>query len=314
MLESEIAFAGVAGQSELLQRGDVSSRELVELALARIEASTGAEAFGAVYAERAREEADRGRPAQSGGRAHAAAGRAGRRQGRDRHRRRGDEPGNGRVTARAAADAEVVRRLRTAGAVVVGKTTMPELGLWPFTESMTWGVTRNPWDVERTPGGSSGGSAAAVAAGMVPVALGADGAGSIRIPAACTGLFGLKPQSGRVPRAPHDRDGSHWITSDTLTRSVLDTAIVLDALVDRCRAAMRRGSRTRRGRSRVAADRRLLRVPGGCPRPPDARGARRAGEHGGPPARAGAHGRRAGSRLPPARRPRDPRPAVPRHP
>ena len=102
-------------------------------------------------------------------------------------------------------------RLRAAGAIVVGKTTMPELGLWPFTESVTWGVTRNPWDAERTPGGSSGGSAAAVAAGLVPAALAVDGAGSIRIPAACCGLFGLKPQRGRVPRAPHDRDGSHWI-------------------------------------------------------------------------------------------------------
>ena len=124
----------------------------------------------------------------------------------------------------------MVRRLRAAGAVVVGKTTMPELGLWPFTESVTWGVTRNPWDPERTPGGSSGGSAAAVAAGLVPFALAADGAGSIRIPAACCGLFGLKPHSGRVPRAPHDRDRSHWIVFGALTRSVLDTALVLDVL------------------------------------------------------------------------------------
>ena len=97
-----------------------------------------------------------------------------------------------------------MRRLRAAGAIVVGKTTMRELGLWPFTESITWGVTRNPWDTERTPGGSSGGSAAAVAAGLVPAAVAADGAGSIRIPAACCGLFGLKPHTGRVPRAPHD--------------------------------------------------------------------------------------------------------------
>jgi amidase len=95
--------------------------------------------------------------------------------------------------ARAGADAEVVRRLREAGAIVVGKTTMPELGLWPFTESITWGVTRNPWDLERTPGGSSGGSAAAVAAGLVPAAIGVDGARSLRTPAACCGVFGLKP-------------------------------------------------------------------------------------------------------------------------
>ena len=134
------------------------------------------------------------------------------------------------MTARATADAEVVRRLRDAGAIVVGKTTMPELGLWPFTESITWGVTRNPWDVERTPGGSSGGSAAAVAAGLVPAAIGVDGAGSIRIPAACCGVFGLKPQSGRVPRTPHDRDENHWICFGPLTRSVLDSAIVLDVI------------------------------------------------------------------------------------
>jgi amidase len=123
-----------------------------------------------------------------------------------------------------------VRRLRDAGAIIVGKTTMPELGLWPFTESITWGVTRNPWDLERTPGGSSGGSAAAVAAGLVPAAIGVDGAGSIRIPAACCGVFGLKPQSGRVPRWPHDRDGSHWQCFGPLTRSVLDGAIVFDVI------------------------------------------------------------------------------------
>ena len=99
-----------------------------------------------------------------------------------------------------------MRRLRAAGAIVVGKTKMPELGLWPFTESITWGVTRNPWDTDRTPGGSSGGSAAAVAAGLVPAAVAADGAGSIRIPAACCGLFGLKPHSGpRAARAARRR-------------------------------------------------------------------------------------------------------------
>ena len=113
--------------------------------------------------------------------------------------------------ARAERDSEVVKRLRDAGAIVIGKTTMPELGLWPFTESITWGVTRNPWDTDRTPGGSSGGSAAAVAAGLVPAAVAADGAGSIRIPAACCGLFGLKPHSGPRPAnaaRPTARTGS----------------------------------------------------------------------------------------------------------
>ena len=118
---------------------------------------------------------------------------------------------------------------------MIGKTKMCELGLWPFTESITWGVTRNPWDTDRTPGGSSGGSAAAVAAGLVPAAVAADGAGSIRIPAACCGLFGLKPHTGRVPRAPHDADGGHWICFGGLTRSVGDAALMLDVMAPRDR-------------------------------------------------------------------------------
>ena len=104
--------------------------------------------------------------------------------------------------APAAADAEVVRRLREAGAVIIGKTNVPELTQWPFTETATFGATRNPWNLQHAPGGSSGGSAAAVAAGLVGAALGSDGAGSIRIPAAWCGLFGLKPQRGRVSMAP----------------------------------------------------------------------------------------------------------------
>jgi amidase len=100
---------------------------------------------------------------------------------------------------RTAHDAEVVARLRTAGAVIIGKTNVPELTLWPWTASERWGITRNPWDVERTPGGSSGGSAAAVCAGMAALALGSDGGGSIRYPAGLTGLVGLKPQRDRVP-------------------------------------------------------------------------------------------------------------------
>ncbi len=128
------------------------------------------------------------------------------------------------------ADGEVVRRLRAAGAVIVGKTTMPEFGAFPYTESASRGLTRNPWDPSRTPGGSSGGTAAAVAAGMVPVALGGDGGGSIRIPSACCGLFGLKPQRGRVTAAPHDHLWWALGTVGPLTRSVLDSAIVYDVI------------------------------------------------------------------------------------
>jgi amidase len=130
----------------------------------------------------------------------------------------------------AAEDSEVVRRLREAGAVIVGKTNMPEFGSFPYTESISRGLTRNPWDRTRSPGGSSGGTAAAVAAGMVPAGMGGDGGGSIRIPSACCGLFGLKPQRGRVTTAPH---GHLWFALGTvgpLTRSVLDSAMVYDVI------------------------------------------------------------------------------------
>jgi amidase len=130
----------------------------------------------------------------------------------------------------AAADSEVVRRLREAGAVIVGKTTMPEFGAFPYTESAARGITRNPWDPTRTPGGSSGGTAAAVACGMVPVAIGGDGGGSIRIPAACCGLFGLKPQRGRVSTAPHPHLWWALGVVGPLSRSVLDSAIVYDVI------------------------------------------------------------------------------------
>jgi amidase len=126
-------------------------------------------------------------------------------------------------------DAHVVRRLREAGFVIVGKTTLPEMGILPTTESRRFGPTRNPWGADRTPGGSSGGAAAAVAAGMVPVAHGNDGGGSIRIPAACCGLVGLKPARGRVSVGP-DAGQSFLVSDGVLTRTVGDTAAILDVL------------------------------------------------------------------------------------
>lgn len=130
----------------------------------------------------------------------------------------------------AEADAEVVRRLREAGAVIIGKTRMPEFGQWPFTESRAGSYTRNPWDPSRTPGGSSGGTAVAVAAGMVPVGLGGDGGGSIRIPSACCGLFGLKPSRGRTSSAPLEHLWVGLGTNGPLARTVLDSALVYDAI------------------------------------------------------------------------------------
>jgi amidase len=125
-------------------------------------------------------------------------------------------------------DAEVVRRLRTAGAVIVGKTAVPEMMLWSFTETLAYGVTRNPWNTDYAPGGSSGGSGAAVAAGLVAMALGSDGMGSIRIPATWCGLFGIKPQRDRVPLAPHDDAWNGLSVNGPMARTVEDAALFLD--------------------------------------------------------------------------------------
>ena len=126
-------------------------------------------------------------------------------------------------------DHNVTRRLRAAGFVIVGTTTLPEWGILPVTEGRRFGPTRNPWDLTRTPGGSSGGSAAAVAAGMVPLAQGNDGGGSLRIPAACCGLVGLKPQRGRISLAP-DVGEQFLVVDGVLTRTVRETALLLDVL------------------------------------------------------------------------------------
>jgi amidase len=126
-------------------------------------------------------------------------------------------------------EAYLVRRLREAGFVIVGKTALPEMGILPTSEPRRSGPVHNPWALERTAGGSSGGSAAAVAAGMVPIAHGNDGGGSIRIPAACCGLVGLKPARGRVSVGP-DGGQSFLVADGVLTRSVADTAHALDVL------------------------------------------------------------------------------------
>ena len=127
-------------------------------------------------------------------------------------------------------DATIVTRQKAAGLVILGKTNVPEFGLAPVTEPVAFGPTRNPWDLQRTPGGSSGGAAAAVAARIVPMAHATDGGGSIRIPASCCGLFGLKPTRGRTPLGP--KVGEAWrgfSIGHAITRSVRDSAALLDA-------------------------------------------------------------------------------------
>jgi len=136
--------------------------------------------------------------------------------------------------APAAADDRLVSRLRAAGCVVIGKTQLPELAIWPFTESAAFGATHNPWDLRRTPGGSTGGGAAAVVAGMAALALGSDGGGSIRIPAACCGAFGFKPGRGLVPVAGGLTE--HWFgltEFGPIARTVADAAMMLDVLTGR---------------------------------------------------------------------------------
>jgi amidase len=221
-----LAFAGPTELADLVRSGKVHPRELVELCLRRIEAlNPRLNAFRLTLADEALAAAE------------AASYSDGPLAGvpvaiKD------DTPVAGQSTTRgsrthgppAAADAEVVRRLREAGAIPIGITNVPELMIFPWTASDANGITRNPWAPDRTPGGSSGGSAAAVAAGMVPCATGSDGGGSIRIPAACCGLVGMKPTRGRVSMQPA---GEHWLglsTYGALARTVADSALLLDAI------------------------------------------------------------------------------------
>jgi amidase len=223
--DQELVFAGPGALAELVRSREAKPRELVELCLRRIEALNPLlNAFRTTMPEQALAAAD----AAEGDGPLAGVPIA----------IKDDTPVAGQVCTRGSrsqgppetADAEAVRRLRAAGAIPIGITNVPELMIFPWTATDANGITRNPWDRNRTPGGSSGGSAAAVASGMVPVATGSDGGGSIRIPAGACGLVGMKPTRGRVSTMP-SADG--WLgmsTLGSLTRTVADSALMLDVM------------------------------------------------------------------------------------
>ncbi|MET8942807.1 amidase [Streptomyces sp. NPDC004542] len=222
--------AGLADSARALAEGEVTSRALVEAALARIEATQGSlNAFRIVRTEAALAEADAAdRELATGVRRPLLGVPVAVKDDMDV----AGEPtafGCRGTFPPVPEDGEAVRRLRAAGAVIIGKTNTCEFGQWPFTEGPAFGETRNPWHPEHTPGGSSGGSAAAVAAGVVPAALGSDGAGSVRIPASWTHLIGVKPQRGRVSTWPRGESFQGITVNGTLARTVADAALLLDA-------------------------------------------------------------------------------------
>jgi amidase len=227
MPDADLMFRPVLELAEMVRSGEISSRELVETSLSRIEElDSQLHAFIDTDGERALEAADAvapGDPRPFAGVPIAI--------------KNNRAVSGWRLTNAcdlmadfvADYDHNVVRRLKEAGFVIVGTTNLPEYGILPVSEPRAFPASRNPWDTDRTPGGSSGGSAAAVASGMVPIAHGNDGGGSTRIPAACCGLVGLKPTRGRISLAPEQ--GDHALTIDgVLTRTVADTAAVLDVL------------------------------------------------------------------------------------
>ncbi|MGB8502056.1 amidase [Mycobacterium sp.] len=228
-MTSDIAFAGAAEQARLLADGAITAPTLLETYLDRIRRLNPVlRAYRVVLEESARAEAATAQRRLDAGERLPLLGVP--------VAIKDDVDVAGEVTTMGTSahgpakehDAEVVRRLRDAGAVIVGKTHVPELCIWPFTESLTFGATRNPWDVGRTPGGSSGGSGVAVAAGLAGLALGSDGAGSIRIPSTWCGVYGIKPQRDQVPLAPHDDAWNGLSVNGPISRTVADAALFLD--------------------------------------------------------------------------------------
>src|SRR5215831_3963411 len=218
-------------QARMLATGEVGSRELVRRALSNIQNTQGKlNAFRVVCHESAPAEAGRADERLAAGERLPLLGVPV--AVKDDVDLAGHPTSFGCAGAFPAEreDCEMVRRLRAAGAVIVGKTNAPEVGLYPFTEGEAFGATRNPWSLEHTPGGSSGGSAAAVASGIVAAAVGADGAGSVRIPAAWCNLVGVKPQRGRISTLPERESFNGLSCRGPLTRTVADAALMLDVL------------------------------------------------------------------------------------
>ncbi|MBI5310849.1 MAG: amidase [Actinobacteria bacterium] len=228
----DIAFAGIVRQAQMLRDGEITAPQLTELYLERIERlNPKVNAFNAVFPESARAEAAAAQQRLDAGESAPLLGVPIAVKDNIDIEGHVTSIGTGGFSKPAAADAEIVRRLRAAGAVIIGTTNLPEFAMYAhFTASPTWGVTRNPWNPERAPGGSSGGSAAAVAAGLVGAAVASDGGGSIRVPAAHCGLFGLKPQRGRVSLMPRAQNWSGLSVEGSVTRGVADSALFLDAV------------------------------------------------------------------------------------
>jgi amidase len=227
--DEELLWAGVAAEAEAVRSQSVSPTELVELHLARIERlEPKLNAFRIVLAERALAEAKQAEARLKAGDDRPLLGVP--IALKDTADLAGEQTTHGTdaFPDPVRADSEMVRRLRGAGAIIIGKTHLPEMAICGFTESATWGVTRNPWNLQHSPGGSSGGSAAAVAAGLVTGASASDGMGSIRIPAASCGIYGLKPTRGRIAVNP-DWESWHGLSvNGFVTRSVADSALLLD--------------------------------------------------------------------------------------
>jgi len=225
----DLAFAGAAKQAEMVRAGEVSPKELVQLSLNRIaRLDPQLNSFRKVFAEKALLEAEQAEARLKAGEERPLLGVPIAIKDEVDVAGEVNTHGTDGFTEPARQDSEMVRRLLKAGAIVIGLTLLPELAICGFTESATYGVTRNPWNPQRTPAGSSGGSGAAVAAGLVPIASAGDGGGSIRLPAASCGLFGLKPSRGRISLAPEEDGWGGLAVLGCLSRNVLDTALWLD--------------------------------------------------------------------------------------